>query len=82
MADLSVQPKKKAMWPWVLLFILIILVATYFVLAYNGKLPPEYNIVPATNDTTMHITDTLNTNEPRMNTDTVPVIDTSVNTGQ
>lgn len=56
MADLNVQPKKRApIWPWMLL-LLIIAVAAYFFLRERDALPENMG----SDSTSLHRTDTAN----------------------
>ena len=47
MAELSVQPKRKTVWPWILLALLIIAALVYF-LAFRNDTTGTENVTPAT----------------------------------
>jgi hypothetical protein len=75
MAELTVQPKKKPIWPWIIVLLLIVAVALYFLLGYNKNMPGD-NIVPITSDSTTNLTDT------NQRSDTMPRTDTMMKPGQ
>ena len=48
MAELSVQPKRRAVWPWILLALLIIAALVYFLVYRNNTTADVNNVTPAT----------------------------------
>jgi hypothetical protein len=52
MAELSVQPKRRAVWPWILLALLIIGALVYFLVYRNNNTNDVTNVTPTTTQDT------------------------------